>query len=151
MKISDFLKIKCRPVITIGPNETVSLAIQKLVKHDIGALPVCDDKGVLLGIITERDFLKECLKRGGAVGNTTVKDVMTRNVVVGTPQDDLDYVSSVMKQKRIRHLPIVVDQKLEGIISIRDVVDLQLEETKAQIRYAGLLRAKTSLGRRPLI
>jgi CBS domain-containing protein len=76
---------------------------------------------------------------------------MTKQVAVGIPEDDIDQVASVMKQKKIRHLPILVGQKLEGIISIRDIVDMQLEETKAQIRYAGLLPGKTHLGRQRLV
>jgi len=151
MKIRDFLKIKGRPVITIGPNETLSSAIQKLVENDIGALPVCNEKGMLVGIISERDLLKECFQRSSILSNTKVQDTMTKSVAVSTPEDDLDYATSVMKQKRIRHLPIVVDQKLEGIISIRDIVSFQLEETKAQIRYVGLLPRGTHFGRRRLV
>lgn len=151
MKIRDFLKIKGRPVITIGPNETLSSAIQKLVENDIGALPVCNEKGMLVGIISERDLLKECFQRSSILSNTKVQDTMTKSVAVSTPEDDLDYATSVMKQKRIRHLPIVVGQKLEGIISIRDIVSFQLEETKAQIRYVGLLPGRTHLGRRRLV
>jgi CBS domain-containing protein len=64
MKIRDFLKIKGYLVITIGPDETVSVAIQKLIENNIGAMPVCSDKGVLLGIISERDLLKECFHQG---------------------------------------------------------------------------------------
>jgi len=148
MKIRDFLKIKGRPVITIGPDETVSVAIQKLVENNIGALPVCNDKGKLLGIISERDILKEYFQRSSAIGITRVQDVMTKYVAVGIPEDDLDYVTSVMKQKRIRHLPIVVDQKLEGIISMRDIVDMQLGEAKAELRYTGILIGRTHYGRR---
>jgi len=148
MKIRDFLKIKARPVITIGPNDTLSSATQKLVENNIGALPVCDNQGMLVGIISERDLLKECSQHSGILGNTKVQDVMTKSVAVGTPEDDLDYATSVMKQKSIRHLPIVVDQKIAGIISIRDIVSFQLEETKAQIRYIGLLPRRTRLERR---
>ena len=151
MKIRDFEKIKGRSVITIGPNETLSKAIQKLVENDIGALPVCNEKGMLMGIISERDLLKECFQRSSILSNTKVQDTMTKSVAVSTPEDDLDYATSVMKQKRIRHLPIVVDQKLEGIISIRDIVSFQLEETKAQIRYVGLLPGRTHLERRRLV
>ncbi len=147
MKIKDFLKIKGHSVITIGPNETLSSAIEKLVNNDIGALPVCDEKDVLVGIISERDLLNRCFQRSIILGNTKIHDAMTKSVAVGTPEDDLDYVTSVMKQKRIRHLPIVVDQKLEGIISMRDIVGFQLEETKAQIRYVGLLPGRTHFGR----
>jgi len=148
MKIRDFLKIKAHPVITIGPNDTLSSATQKLVENNIGALPVCDNQGVLVGIISERDLLKEYFQHSGILGNTKVQDVMTKSVAVGTPEDDLDYATSVMNQKRIRHLPVVVDQKVAGIISIRDIVSFQLEETKAQIRYIGLLPRRTRFERR---
>ena len=143
MKIRDLLKIKSRPVITVGPNETVTAAIQKLVDNDRGSLSVCNDKGELVGIITERDIVRKCFARSAAIASTKVRDVMTEQVAIGTPEDDLGYVISVMKQKRIRHLPIMVSQKLDGIVSIRDIVDMQLEEVKAEIRYVGLLRRKT--------
>ncbi len=135
MKISAFLKIKGRSLVTIGPNETISIAIQKLVENDIGALPVCDDKGMLLGIISERDLLKEVFWHGSAIGSNKVQDVMTKVVVIGTPEDDLDYAAIVMKRKRIRHLPITVGQKLQGILSMRDIVDRQLMEATTEIRY----------------
>jgi len=135
MKISAFLKIKGRPLVTIGPNETLSVAIQKLVENDIGALPVCDDKGMLLGIISERDLLKEVFWHGSAIGSTKVQDVMTKDVAIGTPEDDLDYAASVMRRKRIRHLPITVGQKLQDILSMRDVVNRQLMEAATEIRY----------------
>lgn len=150
MKIGDFLKIKARPAITIAPDETIAAAIQKLTENDIGALPVCNEEGLLLGIISERDLLRECHQRTNAIGSTRVEDVMTRQVAVGTPEDDLDYVTSIMKQKSIRHLPIIVGQKLEGIVSMRDVVGFQLEETKAQIRYAGILSGRAPSGKRRL-
>ncbi len=151
MRIRDFLKINDRPVITIGPTETLTAAMQKLVENDIGALPVCNDKGELVGIISERDLLKECYQHSNAVGITKVQDVMTQHVIVGTPDDDLDYVTTVMKQHKIRHLPIVVDQKLEGIISMRDNCDLQLKECETQIRYVGLVPGRTHSGRQRLV
>ena len=151
MKLRDFLKIKSQTLITIGLKETVSAAIQKLVDNNIGALPVCNEEGTLLGIVSERDLLKECFQHCSAVGITKIQDVMTKYVAMGFPEDDLDYVVSVMKQKRIRHLPIVVDQKVKGIVSIRDIVDIQLEETKAQIRYIGLLPRRTGIEKRRLV
>ena len=134
-KIKDLLKIKGRPLITIGSNETVDAAIQKLVENNIGALPVCDAKGTMLGIISERDLLKECSQRSGAIRNILVKDAMTKDIVVAVPEDDLDYVVSIMTQKGIRHLPIMVGARLENIISIRDIVEVQLKEFKGQARF----------------
>lgn len=139
MKIRDFLKIKGQPVITIGPNETVSVAIQKLVDNNIGALPIINYESELLGIVSERDLLKECLHRCGDISLTTMQDVMNKHVAVATPDEDLDYATSVMKQKGIRHLPVVVGIKIEGMISMRDIVNMRLQEVEAEIRYVGLL------------
>lgn len=143
MKIRDLLKIKSRPVITVGPNETVTAAIQKLVDNDRGSLSVCNDKGELVGIITERDIVRKCFARSDAIASTKVRDVMTAQVVIGIPEDDLSYVISVMKQKRIRHIPIVDNQKVVGMVSMRDLLDMQLDQTEAQIRYASLLPKRT--------
>ena len=70
MKIRDLLKIKSRPVITVVPNETVTAAIQKLVDNDRGSLSVCNDKGELVGIITERDIVRKCFARSAAIAST---------------------------------------------------------------------------------
>jgi CBS domain-containing protein len=148
MKIRDLLKIKGRPVITIGPNEIVAAAIQKLVEYDRGSIPVCNEQGELVGIITERDIVRKCFVRTDALASIKIEDVMTRGVAIGAPEDDLDYAISVMKQKRIRHLPIVDHQKVVGMISMRDLLDVQLSETKAEIRYAGLLPRPP---RRPMV
>jgi CBS domain-containing protein len=139
MKIRDLLKIKGVPVITIGPNETVAAAIQKLVEYDRGSIPVCNEQGELMGIITERDIVRKCFVRTDALASIKIEDVMTKGVAIGAPEDDLDYAISVMKQKRIRHLPIIDHQQVVGMISMRDLLDVQLSETKAEIRYAGLL------------
>lgn len=68
-----------------------------------------------------------------------IEDVMTERVAIGAPEDDLDYAISVMKQKRIRHLPIIDQQKVVGMISMRDLLEVQLSEANAEIRYARLL------------
>ena len=135
MNVEDYLEIKCRPVITIGPDKTIQAALKKLVDNNIGALPVCDSKGVILGIITERDLLKECLQIIAQVSSTTIKDVMTKEVAISVPEDDIDYVISVMTQKKVRHIPIVDGSKLVGMISARDLVESQLEGYKADARY----------------
>jgi len=139
MKMRDLLKIKGRPVITIAPNETVAAAIQKLAEYDRGSISVCNEKGELVGIITERDIVRKWLVHRDALAGIRIEDVMTRAVAVGTPDDDLDYAISVMRQKRIRHLPIVDQQQVVGMISMRDLLDVQLSECEAEIRYAGLL------------
>jgi len=148
MKIRDLLKIKERPVITVGPQESVVAAVRKLIEHDRGSVPVSNESGVLVGIITERDIVRKCFLRGESLANIKIEEVMTGEVAIGTPDHDLDYAVSVMKQKRIRHIPIVENGRVEGMVSMRDILDLQLSETKAEINYAGLLRHRPS---RPVI
>jgi len=133
-KVRIYLEMKGPRLITIGPDDTVEAAIRKLVANKIGAMPVCDGKGNVIGIISERDVLRECAQRSKNINKTTVKDIMTRDVVIGILEDDLDYVTDIMTQKGIRHLPIMDGPKLEGMVSIRDVVDIQLEKSKAEAR-----------------
>ncbi len=137
MKVEDFLKIKSRSVITIGPDETAYAAIQKMVKNNIGALPVCSQNGELSGIITERDLLNKCSQRTVAINKTKVESIMTKEVAIGLPEDDIIYVMEVMTRKGIRHLPIMFGRKLAGVISARDLVEHQLEESRAKVRYLG--------------
>jgi CBS domain-containing protein len=142
MKIWELLKTKSGPVITIMPNDTISAAVQKLTEHDLGSLPVCNDTGELTGIVTERDIVRKCFKSIDACANFKVKDVMSKEVAIGVPEDDLDYAISVMKQKKIRHLPIVDNHRVVGMVSIRDLLDVELKEAQAEVRYAGLVNRR---------
>jgi len=142
MKIKDILKLKefrDRPVVTVGNDELVSSAIKKLADNDRGALVVCNDKEELIGIVTERDIVRKCFTLGDDFTNKKIADVMTKQVAVAIPEDDLDYAINTMKQKRIRHIPIVDDKKVLGMISMRDILGFQHAETKAEIRYVHLL------------
>ncbi len=139
MKIRDLLKTTSRPVITVGPNDTVSTAVQKLAEYDRGSLPVCNENGELVGIVTERDIVRKCFKSVDVCANFKVQDVMTKEVAIGIPDDDLEYAISAMKQKRIRHLPIVDNQRVVGMVSMRDLLDVELKESQAEVRYAGLV------------
>jgi CBS domain-containing protein len=154
MKIRDLLAgkdAKYRVVATVEPNENISVAIQKMVTFDRGAISVCNENGELLGIITERDIVRKCFTSIAALENVKVENIMTEKVAMGHPEDDLDYAISVMKQKRIRHLPIVDNQVVMGMISMRDLIGVQLAEYKAEIRYTGLLRGEPHHRRRRLV
>ncbi|MDO8717283.1 MAG: CBS domain-containing protein [Dehalococcoidales bacterium] len=146
MKIKDLLKD--RPVITIGPDATISQAVQKLVEHNRGSLPVIDSKGELVGIITERDIVRKCFARIDGCDNIKIRDVMTKEVVIGTLEDEADYAVMAMKEKRIRHLPIVENKKVVGMVSMRDLLDVQLANCKVEVRYSQLLPRRTQ---RPIV
>lgn len=135
MKVRDILKDKGTEVITIGAEETICDAVRTLVEKNIGSLLVLDENGKIVGIITERDILKECSNRCDLLKETKVKEVMTTDLIIGSPDDDIDYVESVMTQNRVRHLPIIANQKLKGIISIGDVVKVLHRECSVENRY----------------
>ena len=125
---------KYRVLVTVGQHDTVSVAIQSLMEHDRGSLPVHGDKGELVGIISERDIVRKCIAHSKDCAKIKVRDVMSEQVVIGTPEDGLSYAISVMKQQRIRHLPVVENKKVIGMISMRDLLGVQLEESTSQVR-----------------
>ena len=135
MKIRDIINAK-GSVFTIEPSKTVREAIKRLVEWNIGALPVCVEPGKLLGIITERDVLRLCARDDlQATSALRVEEVMTKDLVIGLLDDDVDYVMSVMTQRRIRHLPVLEAGQLVQIISIGDVVKARHDSTETEIRF----------------
>ena len=135
MKIKDISRIKGREPVTIKPADSLFTAIQKMVNNQIGAMPVCDFKGKLEGILSERDILKWINKGNTNVKNTKVADVMTREVIVGDPEDDLNDTLKTMTIKGIRHLPVMTGTRVVGILSLRDVIEERLTECNTQVEY----------------
>ena len=136
MKVGDITKLEDIALQTISPKRSVQDAVARLVEHNIGALPVCDDDGRLVGIITERDVLRLVADRPVPDAVTSlVADAMTRELVIGVPDDDIEYVMRVMTEHRIRHLPILDGERLAGIISIGDVVKAKMEESTTELRF----------------
>ncbi len=135
MKIRDVLKVKGSQVYSVGPHRTVKEALALLVQFHVGALLVVDGDGHAVGIITERDVLRECHHRHGQLEPLLVREAMTRDLIVGIPDDDLGYTMGIMTNNRIRHLPIVDGDRIAGLISIGDVVKACLEETEYENRY----------------
>jgi len=135
MHIKDILREKGTDVVTIEADRNIQDAIRMLNEHGIGSLIVTKEGGEIAGIITERDVLRESGERSAGeqkatAQERTVRDVMSKDLVVGVPDDDLDYVMGIMTKNRIRHLPIVDEGKLVGVISIGDVVNAHLKETE---------------------
>jgi CBS domain-containing protein len=135
MKLRDVLRDKGSHVYTIGPDHTVQDAVRVLMQHRIGALLVVDGEGAVVGIITERDVLRECQDRSEQLAALPVRAAMTRDVIVGLPDDDIRYTMGVMTQRRVRHLPVIDGGAIAGMISIGDMVKACLEETEYENRY----------------
>lgn len=134
MKIRDILRHKGTDVLTVAPDQPVRTAVKILSEHRIGALVVrAGDE--LRGIISERDVLNLVARDPERVTETPVAEVMTADLIVGVPDDDLDYVMNIMTQNRIRHLPIVTDGRLEGIVSIGDIVNAVRRSVESENRH----------------
>lgn len=127
MKISTILATKGQNVISIGPGQTLREAAATLTRHNIGAVVVVDEAGKLIGILSERDIVRAAARSESAL-TLTVGEIMTRNVIVGTPHDDVVFVVRLMIEKNFRHLPVMDGGHLAGILSIRDVAKAQLDE-----------------------
>jgi len=135
MKVCDILQTKGTTVITTTPDATLHDALRTLVDSRVGALVVIDTAGHVVGIITERDLLRMCAAHSDDIDRIRVVEWMTTNLIIGVPTDEVGYIMGIMTNNRIRHLPIMDDGRLEGIISIGDVVKAQLEETEFENRY----------------
>lgn len=128
MDLREILHIKGHVIHTIGQSATLEDVVQKLVRNNCGSLVVCDDASNscrMVGIITERDILQACAKHQCPLSNLNVGDVMTTDVAVGSPCDSVEDTMGLMTRLRIRHLPVVEDGQLLGLVSIGDVVKMQ--------------------------
>jgi CBS domain-containing protein len=119
--IRDLLKIKGNQVWTITLNTTVLDTLKIMDEKDVGALLVLDN-GQIAGIVSERDFARSIARSERCVLNTTVLEYMTKNVITVQPDQSIDDCLKLMTDKHFRHLPVVEDNKLIGLISIGDVV-----------------------------
>jgi CBS domain-containing protein len=132
MKVRMMLSTKGGKVVTARSDTTVETAIRMLKLEGIGALVVSDDGGKILGILSERDVVRALVEHGGDLMTMPVSKLMTRSVKTCTPDANIQEVMSEMTRSRIRHLPVVENGTLCGIISIGDVVKNRLEELETE-------------------
>jgi CBS domain-containing protein len=127
MSVSHILKHKGRDVITAAPGDSVKSVAEILAKNRIGAVIVSDTSGKILGIVSERDVVR-CLAEAGAGALTLLASaIMTKNVKTCSENDSETELMAMMTENRIRHLPVVANGKLIGMVSIGDVVKFRIE------------------------
>ena len=134
MKVSDILQVKGSHVYSVPGNEMVYEAIKIMGEKNIGALMVIDE-GRLSGILSERDYARKVVLKGKSSRETVVKDIMTENVLTVTSADTIETCMEIMTQKHIRHLPILEESKVLGMISIGDVVNAIIKTQKETIEH----------------
>lgn len=124
---------KYKEIISIASNRPVFDALVIMAEYKIGALVVIDDDK-LVGVFSERDYAREVILKGRSSKNTQVSEVMTSKVLVAQPSDSVEYAMSLMSDKRIRHLPVIEDDQVIGVLSIGDLVKETIAYQKELIR-----------------
>ncbi len=131
MLVSQLLKSKGEAVFTASPHETLQGAATMLHARRVGAMVVTEGDRVV-GILSERDVVRAVSEHGGAALSRPISDNMSRDVIFAEPKESLDLLLERMTDRRIRHLPVCVDGRLVGIVSIGDLVKAKIAETEAE-------------------
>lgn len=128
MRIADLLRKKGSAVATVTPETTVTALLAGLAENNVGAMVVVAPDGSIAGIVSERDVVRRLNEHGPGLLNGPVSEIMTKLVASCGPEDSVDQLSVLMTERRIRHVPVLVDGRLAGIISIGDVVKNRMEQ-----------------------
>ena len=132
MNLASILATKGDKVVTIRPDQGIREALAVLAQHNIGCLVVVDDKRTPVGMLSERDIVRTAVKNE-AVFTLKVSDLMTRNLFLGTPGDDIAAAGSTMLERRIRHLPVMDGGKLVGIVTVGDILKAQRDSLLGEV------------------
>ncbi len=138
MILREILQAKGAAVHTIDASDSLDDVVENLVRHNCGSLVVFDSNSEsrrMVGIITERDILRAYADRKAALGQLRVAETMTTDVVVGSPQDSIENAMGLMTNRRIRHLPVIEEGELVGLISIGDIVKSQHDRLTMENHY----------------
>ena len=132
--IADILTTKGKEVHSVTPDTKVYDAIAIMVEIGVGSLLISEND-TIHGIITERDYLGKIALEGRSSRETTVKEIMSSQLIYATPEDDVEEIMSMMTEAHVRHMPVMHEKNLVGLISIGDIVKQISAERKSQIRY----------------
>ena len=132
MRISDVIRRKGDQVVTVRTDATVRQLLEILEEHRIGAVVVSNDGSTVTGIVSERDVVRHLHNAGAGLLDQTVATIMTSDVHTVSPGHDIEDLARMMTDLRVRHVPVVVDDKLVAIVSIGDVVKSRIDELKTE-------------------
>jgi CBS domain-containing protein len=131
--VKHILEAKGPEVHTIRPDDSVLDALELMAEKEVGALVITEAGGQIVGLLSERDYARKVVLLGRVSKETPARDIMTAEVVCVSPEQSVDTCMGLMTQKRFRHLPVVVNDRLAGIISIGDVVKAIIEDQQFAI------------------
>lgn len=132
MAVAHILRHKGTSVVTVEPGDSVQTIVDMLARHRIGAVVVVDGHGGIAGIVSERDVVRAMTGDAASVVRKTARDIMTAKVHTCTPNDSEAELMQLMTEHRIRHLPVIANGRVAGMISIGDVVKLRIETMEAE-------------------
>ena len=132
MAVAHILRQKGTSVFTVEPGDSVQTIVDMLARHRIGAVVVVDPAGGIAGIVSERDVVRAMVGDVAAVVSMTAKDIMTAKVRTCSPTDSEAELMQMMTESRIRHLPVVANGRVTGMVPIGDVVKLRIESMEAE-------------------
>jgi CBS domain-containing protein len=132
MRITDVLRRKGDAVATIGPDRTVTELMAQLAENKVGALVVSTDGVTVEGIVSERDVVRHLHRQGPSVLSSPLREIMTSKVRTCSPEASVEDLMRVMTEHRFRHVPVVLDGRLAGIVSIGDVVKHRIDELQSE-------------------
>jgi CBS domain-containing protein len=134
MLIVNILQSKGDKVYSIAGDATLEVAARELAERRVGAVIVLGADGALAGVLSERDIIREIAKNGPKSLQSPVSDAMTKAVVTASPEESVDTGLARMTDRRVRHLPVLAQGRLAGIVSIGDLVKLKIEEVEAHAK-----------------
>ena len=135
-RIEDFLKLnKNRQIWTISKDQSVRQALILMSEKNIGAIIIVDNNDFPIGIFSERDYARKIILKGKSSKDTLLDEVMTKELITVTRDHKIDHCMEIMSEKRIRHLPVLENKKIVGIISIGDVLKIMIKEQKELINH----------------
>lgn len=134
MRIANVLSAKGSVVATVTPDVPVAALLAEMVKHGVGAVVVVHDSAVT-GVVWERDLIRLLHERGASLLHTPVSEVMNVEVITCGLSDEVDNILRVMTNQRIRHLPVIFDSELRGVVSMGDLVKARIGELEADRAY----------------
>jgi CBS domain-containing protein len=135
MRVRDLLQAKQRVLISTVPAIPITKAMALMIDHSISCLPVLDERGKLLGIISDKDIFRQLHKDRKNVDLVTVGELMTTDVIVGVEEDEVSYMAGIMTKNRIRHIPILKGDQVVGLVSVGDIVKTQMSDIQIENRY----------------
>jgi len=133
MTVADILSKLSQQVISCRPEDTIETIATILSAKRIGAMPVRDLEGAMIGIVSERDIVDAFAERGSEVGALRVRDIMTEEVISCGPEDTIAHASQLLHKHRFRHLPVLENGRIVGVLSIRDLLESRLEQTELEV------------------